>query len=149
MSVNDPTQVRRALVPDEILPAPGEAPWTPSARVAQRRSVVTPAGGGAPSTHTAPIAAPTRTVTPTTPSHAPHSFAAPPSPRRLALVPWWSLTLSTLALAVLGAVTATRLVPAFVGAAAIVCLGFCCLILIVAEMVHRVEAARTTQGGAR
>jgi hypothetical protein len=54
-----------------------------------------------------------------------------------------------LALAVLGAVTATRLVPAVVGAAAVVCLGFCCLILIVAEMVHRVEAARTTQGGGR
>ena len=149
MSANDPTQVRRALVPDEILPAPGEASRMPTARVAQFRSVVTPAGGGVPSTHTAPTAAPARMVTPITRSHAPHSFAAPPSPRRLALVPWWSLALSTLALAVLGALTATRLVPAAVGAAAVVCLGFCCLILIVAEVVHRVDVARSTGGAAR
>lgn len=149
MSPSHSTEVTRALIPDGILPAPGEASRTPTARVAPRRSVVTPAGGGVPSTYTTPTATPTRTAAPATPSHTPHSFAAPQPMSRLAVIPLCSLTLSTLVLAALGAITSTRLVPAAIGAAVAVGLGFCCLILIVAELVHRVERARTTQGGAR
>jgi hypothetical protein len=51
--------------------------------------------------------------------------------------------LSALALAVLGALTAVLELPPVVGAALFVCFAGCCLILVVAELVHRVTAWRS------
>ncbi len=97
---------------------------------------------GAPSTHTAPESAPARMVSPSPSSHAPHSFTASPPRSRAALVPWWSLLLSGLALACLGAITAWVRLPPLVGATAAVSMSFCCLLLVAAELVHRVTTNR-------
>jgi hypothetical protein len=59
------------------------------------------------------------------------------------LIPWWSLLLSALALAVIGATTAALQIPAIIGAATVLCMAACCLVLVVAELVHRVTAWRT------
>ncbi|MGB5759091.1 MAG: hypothetical protein WBM50_19415, partial [Acidimicrobiales bacterium] len=83
-------------------------------------------------------------VSPIPSGHAPHSFTASVEPKsRAALVPWWSLLLSALALGCLGALVAVLDVPALVGAAVSVCLAGCCLVLVVAELVHRVTNWRT------
>ena len=112
------------------------------ARVARTRSEVI-RQDGAPSTHTAPEPAPTRMVSPIPSGHAPHSFTASVEPKsRTALVPWYSLLLSTLGLASLGAATAIAELPAVIGAASAVALAACCLVLVVAELVHRVAAMR-------
>ncbi len=112
------------------------------ARVAPPRSLLIPEGDGVPSTHTAPTATPTRTVSPIPSSRAPHSFAASPPRSRAALVPWWSLLLSALALGSLGALVAVLELPAIVGATVSVCVAACCLVLVVAELVHRVSTWR-------
>jgi hypothetical protein len=112
------------------------------AEVAGTRSLLIPGGDAVPSTHTALTPAPARKVSPIPPSRAPHSFAASPPRSRTALIPWWSLLLSGLALAALGAVTAITELPAFVGAATAVALAGCCLVLVVAELVHRVTTVR-------
>ena len=112
------------------------------ARVARTRSLVIPEGDGVPSTHTAPTAAPDWKVTPATLGPAPHSFTAPPPTSRRPLIPWWSLLLSTLALATLGAATAVLHLPALIGAIASVCLAGCCLALVVAELAHRATTWR-------
>jgi hypothetical protein len=59
------------------------------------------------------------------------------------LIPWWSLLLSTSALAGLGAVVASLELPAVIGASLLVCLAGCCLALVVAEVVHRVTTWRS------
>ena len=112
------------------------------ARVAQPRSDVIPAGDGLPSTHTAHTAARGQKVTTVAAQHAPHAFAASPPLRRTALVPWWSLLLSVLGLATLGAATAWTELPPVIGAMSAVCMAGCCLVLVVAELVHRVSEAR-------
>jgi hypothetical protein len=114
------------------------------ARVAGTRLLVIHEVDGVPSTHTELAAALARKVAETTPHQAPHSFAASAPRSRWTLIPWWSLTLSVLALATLGATTAVLQVPALIGAAAAVCLAGCCLVLVVAEIVHRVTAMRRT-----
>lgn len=113
------------------------------AEVARTRSEVIDEVDGVPSTHTAPTAVPARKVSPIPPSRAPHSFAANQPPSRVALVPWWSLLLSVLALAVLGALIAVIELPAVVGAAVSVCVSGCCLALVVAELVHRATSWRS------
>ena len=112
------------------------------ARVAHPRSDVIPAGDGLPSTHAAHTAAPGQKVTTVAARHAPHSFAATPPLRRTALIPWWSLLLSALALATLGAVTAWTELPPVIGAMSAVAMAGCCLVLVVAELVHRVSEVR-------
>ncbi|MEM9564178.1 MAG: hypothetical protein AAGA93_16270 [Actinomycetota bacterium] len=57
-------------------------------------------------------------------------------------MPWWSLLLSALALATLGAVTAWTELPPVVGALSAVSMAGCCLLLLVAELVYRVSEAR-------
>lgn len=112
------------------------------ARVARTRSEVI-RQDGAPSTHSVPESAPGRMVFPIPSGHAPHSFTASVEPRsRAALVPWWSLLLSVLALGCLGALVAVLELPAVVGAALSLCLAGCCLVLVVAELVHRVSTWR-------
>jgi hypothetical protein len=82
-------------------------------------------------------------VTPILSGQPPHSFTASPSGSRGALVPWWSLLLSTLALATLGAMTAAIELPPLVGAVLLVSAAGCCAVLVVAELVHRAGTWRT------
>ena len=124
-------------------PDPAGYGLTTSARVARPRSEVIPAGDGVPSTHTDLSPAPDPKVSPIPPGRTPHSFAARPALRRSSVVPWWSLLLSALALAMLGAVTAVIELPAVIGAATAVALAACCLVLVVAELVHRVGNVRS------
>jgi len=112
------------------------------AQVARTRSEVI-RQDGSPSTHTAPSPESARMVSPIPSSRTPHSFAASPPLSRAALVPWWSLLLSASALACLGAVVAVVELPAVIGAALLVCLAGCCLVLVVAELVHRVMTWRS------
>jgi hypothetical protein len=53
------------------------------------------------------------------------------------LIPWWSLLLSALALASLGAATAVVSAPPLLGALAVLSMAAVCLVLVVAELVHR------------
>jgi hypothetical protein len=113
------------------------------ARVAGTRLLVIHEVDGVPSTHTELVAALTRKVPATTQRKAPHSFAASLPRRRRALIPWWSLLLSALALSSLGAVTAWLRLSAVIGAASVASMSFCCLALVVAELVHRATTHRT------
>ena len=113
------------------------------AEVARTRSLLIDEVDGLPSTHTASTAVPARTVSLIPHTRAPHSFAAKQPPSRAALVPWWSLLLSVLALAVIGSLIAVIELPAVIGAAVSVCVSGCCLALVVAELVHRATAWRS------
>ena len=109
----------------------------PHAQIAHTSSRGIDGVDGAPATHTAPSPTSDRKVSSSIPGPAPHSFAAIPPVSRRALVPWWSLLLSLLALATLGALTAIAELPALIGATCAVGLAGCCLVLVLAELVHR------------
>ena len=117
-----------------------------TARVARTRWLVIDEGDGPPSTHTQPTAGQHWTVTPGVRARAPLPFTAKQPPRRSALVPWWSLLLSTVALAVIGAAIGVGVVAAAIGAGCVVAMGFCCLVLVIAELVHRADAVRNDHG---
>lgn len=115
------------------------------ARVAHPRSLVIDEVDGLPPTHTPPTATPIRKVTTGPTGAAPLPLAANQPARRRALVPWWSLLLSLLALSCLGAVTAWLRLPPIIGAAGVVSMSFCCLVVVIAELVHRVNTHRPTR----
>lgn len=127
-------------------PPPDRSALVTTARVARTRWLVIDEGDGPPSTHTQPTAGHDRMVTPDVRARAPLPFAAKQPPRRIDLVPWWSLLLSTVALAMIGAAIGVGVIAPAIGAGCVVAVGFCCLVLVIAELVHRADAVRSHHG---
>ncbi len=130
------------MTPDDIL----DPCQITRARIARTRSLVIAEGDAVPFTHTALVAASDPEGQHPHPGHHPSPLRRNPTAAAVAaLVPWWSLLLSALALSLLGAVTAWLRLPPVVGAAAAVSMAACCLVLVVAELVHRATAQRPSR----